>query len=298
MQAWLRSTFAALLTAFVFNAFTWPWLPVWAMPGARPLLRDATSNPHLWRTQAQKNQAAISAAKTVAIAPAEDTPLAIHVGPADAIPRSSFVRVRGLPPGATLSEGFAIAPGLWAVPLNGLPKLLIRIPAALADEARLTLSLVTVDGKVYGETSLTLVKPERKLDKPAGPPAETAATTHARSPAVSGEPQARSAPAVADFEAAPAAVDLQQARALVAKGNEKLAGGNIAAARMFFRRAADAGLAEGAFALATTYDPEELSRLKVVGLKSDTAAARHWYERAHALGAKGVEERLVRLDAH
>jgi TPR repeat protein len=66
---------------------------------------------------------------------------------------------------------------------------------------------------------------------------------------------------------------------------------------MFYRRAAEAGFADAAFALAATYDPEELVRLKVVGLKSDVAAARRWYERARGLGFKGAEERLVRLGA-
>jgi TPR repeat protein len=66
---------------------------------------------------------------------------------------------------------------------------------------------------------------------------------------------------------------------------------------MFYRRAAEAGLAEAAFALATTYDPDELGRLKVVGLRSDPAIARHWYERAHALGFKGADDRLSRLGA-
>jgi TPR repeat protein len=98
-------------------------------------------------------------------------------------------------------------------------------------------------------------------------------------------------------ETSPTAVDLQQAKALHLQGNQKLASGNVAAARMFYRRAAEAGFADAAFALAATYDPEELVRLKVVGLKSDVAAARHWYERARGLGFKGAEERLVRLGA-
>jgi len=32
----------------------------------------------------------------------------------DAVPRNSFVRVRGLPPTAALTEGYSIAPGSWS----------------------------------------------------------------------------------------------------------------------------------------------------------------------------------------
>ena len=247
------------------------------------------------RAQAQDNRAVITAARTIAVAPAEDTPLGIDVGPADSIPRGGFVRIRGLPPGAMLSEGFAIASGLWAVPLNGLSKLRVTIPAALSEETRLTLSLVTVDGKVHAETSLALVPPPAKVDKSARLPQEPAPATGARPPGVRAEPKSGVPPPA--VEPVPATADLHQAKAMLAQGNQKLASGNVAAARMFYRQAADAGLADAAFALAATYDPEELIRLKVVGLTSDVAAARHWYERAQALGFKGADERLVRLGA-
>ena len=51
---------------------------------------------------------------------------------------------------------------------------------------------------------------------------------------------------------------------------------------MFFQRAAEAGLANGALKMAATYDPAELDRLevKVQGAIPDRAEARKWYERA------------------
>jgi TPR repeat protein len=71
--------------------------------------------------------------------------------------------------------------------------------------------------------------------------------------------------------------------------------GNIYAARKFFERAAEIGLAQSAVAAAATYDPNELSRLNVLGLQPDIEAARKWYEKARQLGAVEAETRLRRL---
>jgi hypothetical protein len=54
--------------------------------------------------------------------------LPIEIRPPEAVQRNSFVRIRGLPPGAALPEGHAIAPGVWAVPLIALPTLAVILP--------------------------------------------------------------------------------------------------------------------------------------------------------------------------
>ena len=81
------------------------------------------------------------------------------------------------------------------------------------------------------------------------------------------------------------------------KGDEQLASGDVASARLLYERAADAGHAPAAMALAATFDAAELERLKVRGMAADPRTARHWYERARELGAAGAEERLRRLGA-
>jgi TPR repeat protein len=78
---------------------------------------------------------------------------------------------------------------------------------------------------------------------------------------------------------------------------EQLDRGNIFAARKFFERAVEIGLAQSAVALASTYDPNELAKLKVIGMQPDVAAARKWYEKARELGAVEASERLARLGA-
>jgi TPR repeat protein len=89
----------------------------------------------------------------------------------------------------------------------------------------------------------------------------------------------------------------ERALRLVKRGDEQLAEGGIAQARLLYERAAEAGLAQGAMALAATYDPDELARLGVVGIQPDRATAARWYERARALGATEAAQRLQRLGA-
>jgi hypothetical protein len=84
---------------------------------------------------------------------------------------------------------------------------------------------------------------------------------------------------------------------LHAKGVEQLERGNIFAARKFFEHATAAGLAQSAVALASTYDPDELAKIKVVGLQPNIEEARKWYEKARELGAAEASERLRRLGA-
>jgi TPR repeat protein len=83
---------------------------------------------------------------------------------------------------------------------------------------------------------------------------------------------------------------------LVKSGAELMANGDVAAARLMFQHAAEAGSAEGAFALAETYDPsmfQKLRRREAVTL--DIALARSWYEKARNLGSTVARERIVRL---
>ena len=88
---------------------------------------------------------------------ATQAPLPIRIGPPAAIPRDSFVKVRGLPPTAALSEGHLIAAGSWAIALNALPNLKILLPADMTGSTDVVVSLVSLDGSVLAETKSTLV---------------------------------------------------------------------------------------------------------------------------------------------
>lgn len=198
----------------------------------------------------------IKVARTITAQPTMPVAFPIQVGQ---VPLNSFVRVRGLPPMAALSEGHAISPGVWAVPLNVLPDLTISLPATATGSADVMVALVARDGSVLVETRFTLVI--------AAPP--TAAP--------------------------PAPYDRQRALQFLEKGNEQLALGLISPARLLYERAAHMGLAEAAMALAATYDAAELNQPHLRGVPPDAKEARRWYERARALGAPDAEQRLLRL---
>jgi hypothetical protein len=239
---------------------------------------------------------------TIAADAAGQAPLAIRVNPPDAIPRRSFIRLRGLPSMAALSEGHSIAPGAWAVPLAALPNLKISVPAGAAGRSEFVVTLVAIDGAVLAAAKSTLVinparqGPREEAARSTGAPA-AAVIMRAGAPPQGPQPAERSStgpvPAAAPQKMSPE--DRDRAVRLVKKGDEHLSEGNIAAARLLYERAADAGLAEGAMALAGTYDVEELARLKVRGIAPNATEARRWYERARELGATGAAAQLQRL---
>lgn len=252
---------------------------------------------------AQTARPTITVAATLPAEPATQAPLTIRIGPPDAIAKGSFIRIRGLPPTIALSDGHSIAPGSWAVPIAALPSLKITLPAGAAGKSEISITLVGSDGSILAEAKSVLVvaassppdnRTQNKSEPPpisilrAGtplqPPSETTERTGAQIPSERLEkltPEQR-----------------ERALRLVKRGDEQLAEGGIAQARLLYERAAEAGLAQGAMSMAATYDAAELGRLGVRGLQPDRAAAMRWYERARQLGAADAEQRLRRLGAN
>src|SRR5216683_1582986 len=79
------------------------------------------------------------------------------------------------------------------------------------------------------------------------------------------------------------------------RGNDLIASGDLAAARLVLRRAANAGDARAAMTLAGTYDPVVLEKLGVHGFVPDVAMARVWYEKAKKFGSAEAPQRLELL---
>jgi len=82
---------------------------------------------------------------------------------------------------------------------------------------------------------------------------------------------------------------------MVKRGKDFLMTGDIASARLLFRRAADAGSAEAALALGATFDPLVIARLGAIGAAPDVKLARQWYQRAVALGSPTASDQLAKL---
>jgi type II secretory pathway predicted ATPase ExeA len=80
--------------------------------------------------------------------------------------------------------------------------------------------------------------------------------------------------------------------ALLKRGDQSIALGDTAAARLFFRHAADGGSAVAATALGRTYDPDYAA----LGDKPDRALAAEWYRKAVSLGDARAADLLKRLE--
>ncbi len=90
-------------------------------------------------------------------------------------------------------------------------------------------------------------------------------------------------------------LDRDEIETLVKRAQDFVANGDMAAARLLLRRAAESGSAEAALALGTTYDPVVLQRLGAIGTTADPAPARRWYQRAAELGSTAASQQLAGL---
>ena len=82
---------------------------------------------------------------------------------------------------------------------------------------------------------------------------------------------------------------------LLGRGRDMLKLGDMPAARLLLRRAAEAGNSEAAFMLASTFDPIVIREVGVIGVAPDLNEALAWYEKASALGSEEAKRRIERL---
>jgi hypothetical protein len=83
---------------------------------------------------------------------------------------------------------------------------------------------------------------------------------------------------------------------LLARGDSFIVVGDIASARVFYERAADAGDRRAALRMGATFDPAFLSRAGLHSTLGDPAQARSWYRRALDLGGARAERRRNGVD--
>ena len=98
-------------------------------------------------------------------------------------------------------------------------------------------------------------------------------------------PQATAVPGQATPADAIRHLDPGEIAALLKRAESLIGSGDLAAARLVLRRAAEAGDARAAMMLGGTYDPTVLDKLDVHGLVPDFAVARSWYEKAKRFAA-------------
>jgi hypothetical protein len=149
-------------------------------------------------------------------------------------------------------------------------------------------------------TVLAVAAPELPVETQREEPAVVAAL--ATPPEAETRPADRTAPtplvdrsARAGPAGQAAALPEEEVTALVTRGQSYFEAGDVAAARLLFRRAANAGNAAAAIAMGATYDPSVLSSHFMRGINSSVNEARLWYERARALGSPEGPRRIEML---
>jgi hypothetical protein len=93
-------------------------------------------------------------------------------------------------------------------------------------------------------------------------------------------------------------LDSPEIATLIERGSGFLKRGDLASARLLLRRAAEAGSANGALMLGSTFDPLIIQQLGVIGIVPDVASARQWYQKAAELGSDVASQRLADLKGH
>src|SRR4030088_3193830 len=90
-------------------------------------------------------------------------------------------------------------------------------------------------------------------------------------------------------------LDAGEVERLIKRGEDYLAQGDLAAARLVLARAAEARDPRATYSLAAAYDPAVHKQLHVVGVKADIAQARAWYEKAAEYGSAEASRRIATL---
>jgi hypothetical protein len=145
----------------------------------------------------------------------------------------------------------------------------------------------------------TVVSTRNKLIAQGAPAARGAAPAPSPIPA-GDEAKAVLPPSPAPDQVVPARqpvreLDPESIKLLMQQGEQFVASGDLVAARLVYRRAAESGSAAAALALGATFDPMVLAKIGVKGMGADIEKARGWYEKAKEFGSPEAPRRLEML---
>jgi hypothetical protein len=177
--------------------------------------------------------------------------------------------------GAVKAESESALPAPWsrfggvATPPQAEAQQAVEQPAALADR--------------FAATQVAAAQP---AEAPASPPPPVRAV-----PTVPMQTAAALAEG-AQAQIARRSLGADEVAGLYRRSRELIVQGDIAAARLLLTRAAEAGDARSALALAVTYDAVALRKLGVLGVAADATVARAWYARAAEFGSEEAARRL------
>ncbi len=170
--------------------------------------------------------------------------------------------------------------------------------AALASQAQEPSTATTLP-EVQPQAGSTAAPSGEPDEAPEAPAAELAALPPAAAPvlpesaSIESEPAPEAPPPPEETASLP--LPPEDVDALIRRGDELLATGDVVAARAAYERAAAGGNLSAAIGVAKTYDPIFLAQTGVRGLRGDPARAALWYAKAAAAGDRDAQQRLRRL---
>jgi hypothetical protein len=206
--------------------------------------------------------------------PQRPAPLPLQIEPDGGAGEPFILTLSGAPAGTILFGANRLSSDAWLLPPGAAGRLEIVLPAWSTQLFQIAVVLRRISGQVAAQaTAFIAVPPPAELAPAAAPAGNTAPRDLASQESATPEPT----------------------RDLLAKGDRLIARGDIAGARALYQRAAELGSAPAALALGTTYDPNRLWSLGVLGLTGNRERARQWYLRASELGNAEAKARLTAL---
>jgi hypothetical protein len=252
-----------------------------AMPTAAAGGNGATAAPEAAPRTSQSDLANHLQPRVVGVVPVSDPPVAVANNPAPAAPAP-------MPAASTAANA---APSVVANAQPGGGASAVMAPLAAATAAAInTPAAAALPPPAIQPPPPPAVQPPPPVAMQPAPPAATQPPPVASLPA----PQQQPAPAPAAQSSTPP-LDSSEIAMLMKRGQYFMESGDISSAQLLFRRAAEAGSAQGAFALASTYDSHYLAAHQVIGVAGNDAKARIWYQRALDLGSPDAKGMLAQL---
>jgi hypothetical protein len=280
----LRPTF---LVASAGAAFLVGELPVWAQQPQSPSLSSEVRRAHPPKRTSEKiptvgsmfNKAGseprliVDEPRLVDVHKAfANEPLSLGVS-VDSATGHESVLLTGLALGTRLSAGVPVSEASWQLAPRDLDVVYVYAPKDFIGIMNTAVKLLSANQRLIESRALRL---EWIVKLNSSPPTRQT------------EPEAVNAPAVQP---------MNQDAVLMERGRDLLKSGDVASARLVFNSLANAGIADAALALATTYDPRYLAQHNLIGVAGDETKAHDWYQRASELGSIEASRILARIKA-
>jgi hypothetical protein len=198
--------------------------------------------------------------------------LPIEISPGIHIPDTALLIIRGIPSTTSLTEGRLFPSGTWVIKPSAMNEVRLLTGSGTIETVDLEISLATIEGDLLSTAATRLVVAPNVT---ALQPPEAAIATSTIIPETKDQNDVRKVQRVFT------AIEREKFIKIMDRADRYLDEGKIGFARRFYQLAAEMGFAEGAEAIARTYDSEYLRRFPIMGgIEADEAKVQQWRQKA------------------